>query len=137
MKRLYPLLTLLTLPGCTTAAVTIPGGRSLVTNVTIDYTYDAAGRLARKVLGNLPDPNLPGTTDVTSQVKSGVYTLTGVTADHSLLATFAPVVTVTRYEQTSSLLKYVGTWTRVSTSKASGGSYSYTNTANGSVTSRE
>ena len=74
------------------------------------------------------------TTDVTSQVKSGVYTFTGVTADHSLLATFAPVVTVTRYEQTSSLLKYVGTWTRVSTSKASGGSYSYTNTANGSVT---
>jgi hypothetical protein len=73
-------------------------------------------------------------TDVTSKVVSGVYTLTNVTAGHAVAATFGPTTTVTRYEQTNSLLKYAGTWTRVLTSRASGSSYSYTNTANGSVT---
>jgi RHS repeat-associated protein len=34
-----------TLPGCATAAVTIPGGQSLATNVTINYQYDLLDRL--------------------------------------------------------------------------------------------
>jgi RHS repeat-associated protein len=34
-----------TLPGCATAAVTIPGGQSGPTNVTINYTYDPLYRL--------------------------------------------------------------------------------------------
>ncbi len=33
------------LPGCTTAAVSIPGGNITETNITIDYTYDPLGRL--------------------------------------------------------------------------------------------
>ncbi|MGA9398203.1 MAG: hypothetical protein WBV22_08080 [Anaerolineaceae bacterium] len=35
------------LPGCTAAAVSIPGGNITETNITIDYTYDPLGRLTR------------------------------------------------------------------------------------------
>jgi RHS repeat-associated protein len=34
-----------TLPGCTAATVTLPGGQSAATNVTINYTYDPLYRL--------------------------------------------------------------------------------------------
>jgi subtilisin family serine protease len=108
-----------------------PATQQVLSGGTVTVTV---APIAPAVLLKLQDTTGGITTDVTSQVKSGVYTLTNVTAGHSITATFGPATTVTRYEQTSSLLKYAGTWTRIGTSRASGSSYSYSNSSGGSVT---
>jgi uncharacterized protein YkwD len=67
------------------------------------------------------------TTDFGGYVDSSAHTLDGQPPE-------PPAPSATRYQQSSSLLAYTGTWSNSSTSYASGGSFRYINQSGASVT---